>query len=291
MDVSKINYKYCTKDKVQITLNNAYNQLICSKDGYLFYKFDDLTLHRYCIERERFSLPNHDPAFSNLHANHLFKFNQPYVFFTPYNTSHVPYSFVDDTYHVRFLYFVKLPNGDVAYLDTTDFDSSNTETKMMTLEELNSFLFDITDVCGKYIIDWNTGVKYAKSKNEILMVDKYPAYCYETILQNYNKFEARRNPSFKPVSNINDVGEHVLTVASLGYNPLLVTISEDKISTYIFKITFCGPDKFKVDLRFGDVTFDENAIAKRAKNLLYSDTFDDYYLFYKRLERIGHKNN
>lgn len=276
MKVFRVDSKFCTDNQVQITLNQAPTQLICSKDGYLFYKFDDLTVHRYLTNSERLKMPHCYKPSSDWHAHHLFKFNQPYIFFTPYDTQYVPYNFIEDTYHVRFLYFTKLPNGDAAYTNITRFEVPNKACELMSLDEVKSFLYDISDpsIIGKYIVDWNTGITYAKSKNETLMVDNFIDLSYESILSNYNRIYGEKGK----ISSIDDVPPHNITPCSLGYHPGLIILSEDSIDVYLFTITFCAKDQFKVEMSFGKVTINENDIITRAQNALYFDSYDKPYL-------------
>lgn len=275
MKICKIESTFCKDDQVQITFNNAPTQLICSKDGYLYYRFNDLTIHRYVTNPRRFNMKHSHPPFSHKHATHFFKFNQPYIFFTPYDTPDVSYNFTEDTYHMRFLYFTKLPNGDVIYAETSSYEFQSKETKIMTLEEVKKFLYDTEGVDGKYIVDWNYGVKYAATPHESIILNNYVDLSYESIVKHYN--DIQKIVGHKTVDSIDEIKEALITTPSLGYNPMLVTISGTDILITSFSITCHGRDNFKAELRHYKIDWDLKSLDQIDDNLPYTDTFKLFF--------------
>jgi len=107
MEVVIIKSKYCTNDKVQIMFSNAPNQIICSRDGYLYLRDGEITIHRYLEDDERKKMPYHDRPSSTKHANHLLKFNQLYAKFTQYREMESVFKMDRMYYTLSFLYAKK----------------------------------------------------------------------------------------------------------------------------------------------------------------------------------------
>ena len=175
MDTNKIKSKYCANDKVQLMLSNAPNQIICSKDGFLYLRDKDLTIHKYLSDPQRKKMPFHKEYLSKWHATHLFKYNQIYVKFTKYQQYSSP---LPKKYTLSFLYFYKVGKGEavVAEMYLHDFPKEN---RVITFKEnvLEDYLFDSSvfeqfDHCkGKYIFDWTNDIKYAKSSVEDIIIN------------------------------------------------------------------------------------------------------------------------
>jgi len=174
------------------------------------------------------------------------------------------------------LYFMKLANGEAAYADINHFGTPNKATETMSLDEVKHFLYDISDpnIKGKYIVDWNYGIKFAKSKTETFSVDDFINLSCENILAKYNRIYTSKGN----ISSVDDLPPHIITPCSLGYDPGLIIVSDDSVDIYIFKITFCGRDQFKVDMRFGKITIDENEILAHAQDALYFDSYEKPFL-------------
>ena len=137
MENSKVKRMYCTDDKVQVMFSNAPNQIICSKDGYLYLRDGDLTIHRYLQDPIRKTMPYGNMPSSAKHASHFLKYGQVYVKFTSSRPMGSVFACCDGGYELTFLYATKTKNGEAilsewAVFDGEDFyQSPKSKTKIM----------------------------------------------------------------------------------------------------------------------------------------------------------------
>lgn len=261
MENTKIKKMYCTDDKVQVMFSNASSQIICSKDGYLYLRDGDLTLHRYLEDPARKTMPYGNTPSSQKHASHFLKYGQVYVKFTSSRTMGSVFACCDGGYTLTFLYATKTITGEVilsewAVFDGEDFYQNPTsKTKIMNKEELEEFLYGTSGLTGKYIFTFNRGIKYANSVNEEHVIKKvFIDLSDDAIIKLYNimkrpisLFGNNTQESEDDATTIDEVKEFSITGNGWN-NPVMVTITDSKITFYEFEITYCSKDCYRVNL-------------------------------------------
>ena len=261
MENLKIKKKYCTDDKVQVAFSNAPSQIICSKDGYLYLRDGDITLHRYLEDPTRLTMPYCDNPSSNRHTLHLLKYGQLYVKFTSFRPMGSIYACCDGGYVLTFLYAIKTIAGKVVLSEWTVFDGEDyyqkptSTTEFMNREQLEDFLYGTSEIIGKYIFTFNGGIKYAKSVNEEFIVQKdFIDLSDDAIVNLYNimkrpisLFGEHLEDNEDDASTIDEVKEFCITGTGF-YNPVMVTITDSQVTFYEFEITYCSKDCYRVDL-------------------------------------------
>lgn len=264
MDISKIKKKYCTDNKVQVMFSNAPSQIICSKDGYLYLRHGDLTIHRYLSDPQRKMMPYKNHPTSKDHASHLLKYDQVYVKFTRFREMGNALSLEADTFTLSFLYFKKDITGEAICSEMliSDLESEPESVEIMNKQEVEKFLYDISDVTGKYIFESMYGIRYASSKNEEITIKRFLDLSDDSIIKSYNNSirpfkivnyskECKNEPedeSYK-VSSIDEVKEFTITHSGIfsEHNPIMVVINEQEVIAYKFKIIYCGKDSYKLE--------------------------------------------
>ena len=242
MKCLKIAKKYCTSDKVQVMFSNARSQIICSKDGYLYLRDGDVILHRYLEDDTRGLMPFSSYPSSSRHTSHLLKYNQTYIKFTSSRPMGSVFAICDGGYELTFLYATKAITGEVilaewSVFDGEDFYQKPTEiTKYMTRKQLEEFLYGTSGLIGKYIFSFNDfsgGIKYAWSANEEHFVKKNFIDLPDEV---------------EDVSKVEHVKEFCITGSGF-VEPAMVTITDSEVTLYVFSITYCSKDHYKVELQ------------------------------------------
>lgn len=263
MDTYKIAKKYCTEEKVQVMFSNAPRQIICSKDGYLYLRDGDIKIHKYLTDSIREKMPYRNRPDGRWHATHLFKYDQVYVKFTRYRRMNPSLALMPDGYSLSFLYFHKLNNGEAiaSEMYLGDFKKEKGE-KYFSKKGLEEFLYGISDIKGKYIFEWEHGIQYAKSPEEIICIDgirKFLDLSDEAIINSYNirnmflnfqlfdeGYDDKEEEKQVKIESLDEIKEEFSMIG--GFNaPILVEVSEDGINVYEFDVIYCGKDNFKVE--------------------------------------------
>lgn len=289
MEIFKIRKKYCTDNKVQLMLSNAPHQIICSSDGYTFLRENDLIIHPYITDTERFIMPYSDTPISEGHVNHLFEYDRLYVKVTSDRRMGRGYSMSIGCFDFTFLYFTKLKAGDAlcAEIPISYFKPTiNQKTQYFNKNALEEYLYRLKDEKAKIIFDGQFGIKYARHKNEEIFIKReYIDISDEGIIKEYNSQKEDENlPLFdeerrkrllaeRPweIHNIDEIKEEVtLTyhgMFSTRY-PTLVTIKDkNEIEVMDFKISFCNKHCFKVETKKIPISFGARDLITAAFNM------------------------
>lgn len=264
MDVHKIKSKYCTDEKVQVMFSNADNQIICSKDGYLYLRDGDITIHRYLTDPLRDKMPYKNKPSSNIHANHLLKYEQFYAKFTKSRNMRFGFD-LNGSYSFTFLYFIRRNKKEAicAEIGLREFDSEEEELKNLSLIEVEEFLYNAEGLNGKYVFDWFRGIEYIKCNKEQVSIDKhFIDFSDEAIIEKYNK-EKYPDPWFlfgsaerqkkeleaKRVKSIDKVEKVTLTRKGEFFNhstPISLVVKDNEMYVYEFEIIYCSKDCFNI---------------------------------------------
>lgn len=282
MDTYKMAKKYCTNDKVQVMFSNALSQIICSKDGYLYLRDGDVTVHKYLTDSQRKKMPYHNKPSGKWHAAHLFKYDQVYVKFTRYRRMNDCILPMSDGYSLSFLYFYKVGKGEaiVSEMYLSDFNKEEGEMTF-TKEELRNFLYESSGVKGKYIFEWLYGIKYAKSVGEEISIDKnfldlsdnfiIDLYNFTKAPIHFNIFddnEEKEDDESWKVSSIDDITEE-FTLTNGFYAPILVEVNDTAIIVFEFEVTYCSKNCFRVK-------YEKVVITPNLVDILTSAVTSDY---------------
>ncbi|MDO4283061.1 MAG: hypothetical protein Q4D02_05420 [Clostridia bacterium] len=265
MEISRIRKKYCTEDKVQIMLSNAKSQIICSKDGYLYLRDGNITIHKYLTDLQRKDMPYHSRPSSKRHATHLFKYDQLYVKFTRSRAMNDSIRLDADSYTLSFLYFYKIGKGEAicAELFLDDFTKEEETIRIFSKKELEDFLYGVSsEIKGKYILEWFYGIRYAKSSEESISIQKkFLSLSDEDVTKlhnlakepirivNYFDKSSRKHcedESWK-ANNIDEITEFSMTNYGFNFNyPIMIIITSNEVLVYEFEVICCKKDSFKV---------------------------------------------
>ena len=300
MTINKISKKYCTNDKVQVMFSNASSQVILSKDGYLYLREGDLTLHRYLTDSTRKEMPYRNTPSSNNHATHLFEYDKVYAKFTRYRNMGNRGSFLEDSYSLTFLYFVKLESGEAlcAELNVKGFEAEEETTQILSKTELEQFLYGLNDEDAKCIFEWFAGIQYVKHSKEGIFLSKptFLSLSDEDIVKKYNnkhepmyclifdddlRKKKMSDESWK-VHSIDEVKDFVLTYHGAllsNFSPMLLVIKSDDMYVYDFKVTFLKKDCFEVKTVKRRIALSHNAILSFANDCEYTQdpSYDDLH--------------
>lgn len=282
MEITKIRPKYCAKDKVQIMFSNAYPQVICSKDGYLYFRDSTKTIHKYLDDPLKESMPYYNEPSSDYHATHLLKYNHIYLKSTtnrnmvsnPRNNGSI----------LTFLYCAKLNKGAVvaeAFLE--DFVKEDEEqTIIMTKDELEKFLYDTSNIDLKCILD-PFEIVYLKYKDDTSLLKKsFIDLSDSGIIDTYNQFKrgyfiGYSYPSpglhFKDISEVKPF--KIIPRPSITGNrpkPLIISISNDIITVRRCTIEYVATNQFKVTYNETIISADKlhEMLSKSFKGVLFA---------------------
>jgi len=291
MEVHKIKAKYCKDNKVQVMFSNAAKQIICSKDGYLYLRDGDNTIHRYLDDSTRNKMPFKRKPSSSYHATHLFEYDKIYAKFTSNRNMGNSFLVNDGSYVFTFLYFIKNSNNEAicAEFHLSDFKKEEQEITLYTAKELEEFLYKIRNVDGKCIFKYWEGIQYAKFKNEPYSIDRgFLDISDSGIIQKYNSDngmfkvslfdeELRKKQLAErswEVSTIDEVKKVNLTERG-GFilssdMPLLLVIDGDSMSVYEFSVTYCKKDCFEVRSTKREILITRENIIKNSTNSEYT---------------------
>ena len=269
MDTNRIKSKYCTADKVQMMFSNAPHQIICSKDGYLFLRDKDVCIHRYLKDHQRKNMPYSRPT-SKWHTTHLFNCGQVYVKFTSDRAMNECIFHDSDGFVLSFVYFHKLNNGEAVVCEfyLSECKQEQETEVLMNREELIKWLYDVSEVKGKYIFDYMCGIQYAKSPLEEISISQFLDLSNEAIVKwhNVTKEHIRLFDYFpsisgngeaitkKPkddeswkVNTIDEITKFSMTHWGFRHNsPVLLAISDEGITAYEFEIICCSKDSYNI---------------------------------------------
>ena len=291
MELNKIASKYCTAEKVQLMLSNAPRQIILSKDGYVYLREKDITVHRYLEDPVREKMPFKDNPSSKDHATHLFEYNKVYAKFTRYRGMKERYPF-GDSYSLTFLYFIKAKDGGAicAEMHLGDFkEEENEETSLkMTRTELEKFLYSTDEVKSKCIFDWFSGMKYIKHNNERIGICNFDFIdlSEQGIINLYNRRneplmifsdpEERKKKLEEgawKVNRIEEIENFDLTYHGFmnNYSPMLLVINErDEMWVYEFKVTYWSKDCYKLTAKRRRITVNPTDIVGLSREASYT---------------------
>lgn len=291
MEISRIRKKYCKDNKVQVMFSNAPNQVILSKEGYLYYRDNETTIHRYLDDPVRNKMPFKNHPASAGHATHLFNYNQIYAKFTRYRSMGYSYGF-EDSYSLTFLYFVRAENGEAlcAEFGLGDFESSKDINFVYTKKELEHFLYKLqdSDADAKCIFEWFGGMKYVKHRKEMFQLDNTPYLELddEKIVKKYNidkrpiyglifdsamREKAKSDTSWM-ANSIDDI--HDFTITNHGalhsHSPMQLVIQGDTMYVYDFEVIFKEKDMFEVKSKRRTIRINHHTLFNNAKNIEYT---------------------
>ena len=296
MTINKIKKKYCANDKVQVMFSNAPSQIIFSKDGYLYLREQDVTVHRYLTDPVRKEMPYRNNPSSSNHATHLFEYDKIYAKFTRYRNMGRGYH-PEDSYSLTFLYFVRAENGEAlcAEISLRDFEKEEETSQNLSKAELEKFLYDLNGTQAKCIFEWFGGIQYVKHTKEVVGIanDNFLNLSDEEIIRKYNfknepmyclifdeeeRAKREADESWK-VHSIEEVKDFVLTHHGVfsQYDPMLLVIEGDEMYVYDFTVKFINKDCFEVKSVKRKIALSYNDILRYANNCEYpSDpSFDD----------------
>lgn len=297
MTINKIAKKYCADDKVQVMFSNAPSQIIFSKDGYLYLREQDVTIHRYLTDPVRKKMPYRNHPSSSNHATHLFEYDKVYAKFTRYRNMGRGYH-PEDSYSLTFLYFVRAENGEAlcAEIGVDSFESEEETTQTFSKAELEKFLYNLDGADAKCIFEWFGGIQYVKHTKEAVSIcnDKFlnlsdeeivrkcntlnePMYCL--IFDEKRRAEMMADESWK-VQSIEEVKDFVLTYHGgiiSNCSPMILVIIGDEMYVYDFKVTLLKKDCFEVKSTKKKIALSYNDILRCANNCNYTHepSFDD----------------
>jgi len=296
MTINKIKKKYCANDKVQVMFSNAPSQIIFSKDGYLYLREQDVTIHRYLADPVREEMPYRNNPSSNNHATHLFEYDKIYAKFTRYRNMSSGYH-PEDSYSLTFLYFVRAENGEAlcAEISLRDFKKEEEISQKLSKAELEKFLYDLNGTQAKCIFEWFGGIQYVKHAKEVVGIanDNFLNLSDEEIIRRYNfknepmyclifdeeeRAKKEADESWK-VHSIEEVKDFVLTHHGVfsQYDPMLLVIEGDVMYVYDFTVKFINKDCFEVKSLKRKIALSYNDILRYANNCEYTNdpSFDD----------------
>ncbi len=247
MEIFKIPYIFSTKTQLKIPIVEQHN-LICSKDGFLYFCYNSILLNRYLINAEKNKLPSY-----NHYDAQLLKYNQ--LYFAVYRAMD-PYS----VYKLNFYYCIKTKSHKNLFVkyELSDFKKTEKFSKHFTRQSLEDFLFNTDNIYGKYIIDatnnlvysLNKGIIYAKSNSEDICINHNFDFSDEAIIKQFNELN---NNDKNNAQSIDEVDEftlsydlQILTKSTSKF--IMIEIAKDYIYAYNFTITFCHKNNFKVDI-------------------------------------------
>lgn len=289
MDINKIKRKYCTNDKVQVMFSNAPSQIILSKDGYLYLRESDVTIHRYLTDPVRKEMPYRNNPSSSNHATHLFEYDKIYAKFTRYRNMGIGY-YPEDSYSLTFLYFVRAENGEAlcAEISLRDFEKEEETSQKLSKAELEKFLYDLNGTQAKCIFEWFGGIQYVKHTKEVVGIanDNFLNLSDEEIIRRYNfkneplywfifdeekRAKKEADESWK-VHSIEEVKDLVLTHHGIfsQYDPMLLVIEGDEMYVYDFTVTLINKDCFEVKSVKRKIALSNNDILHYANSCEYT---------------------
>ena len=291
MEITRIRKKYCVDGKVQIMFSNAPSQVILSSDGFIYLRDGDTTIHRYLADPIRKKMPYKNMPSSKDHATHLFEYDKLYAKFTSYRNMGRGYS-MEDCHTLTFLYFVRTENGEAlcAEFRYSDFKSDDEIEEIMSKEDLERFLYDLTlsEADAKCILDWQSGMKYVRHKKEAIcltrenflplddasIIAKANAHnepIYSLIFDDELRKKKMEDKSWM-VHSVDEIHDLYLTHRGMlgGYNPVQLVIRGNKMYLHDFEVVFVGPGKFKLRNKRYVIEMSYNEILKRAHNVEYS---------------------
>lgn len=289
MTINKIDKKYCADGKVQVMFSNAPSQIIFSKDGYLYLREKDVTIHRYLTDPVRDVMPYRNNPSSSNHATHLFEHDKIYAKFTRYRNM-ARGGYPEDSYSLTFLYFVRAENGEAicAELKPEDFKKEEEITKILSKEELEKFLYELNDEESKCIFEYFGGIQYVRHTRETIAIknDKFLNLSDNEIVKRYNfkneplyclildeEVRAKReaDESWKAHS-IEEVKDFVLTHHGMieYYSPMLLVVKGAQMYVYDFKVTLLKKESFELKYTKRTISLSYNEIIRHANNCEYT---------------------
>lgn len=285
MEIFKVASKYCIEDKVQLMLKNSDSQIICSKEGYLYLKKDDILIHRYLTDPLREGMPYSDTPTSKEYNTHLFKYNQIYVWFCN-ELGYDEFGLVGG-YSLNFIYFLKTKNNEAigVIFKLDDFKYEEKSFENMTGLAVEKFLYQHEDEIGKYIFNSFSGIKCAWDKSENLILgNSVVDLSEENILHSHNAYNIPiylfRTEADEYVTDIKEV-ENVIISERNGFmgsstKSNMVIIKENDIIIYNFDIWYCSKNRYKIKadtclIRIGD---DLKKKIMNTKNISYTSDPD-----------------
>jgi len=293
MDTNRIKSKYCTADKVQIMFSNAPRQIICSKDGYLFLRDKDVCIHRYLKEPQRKNMPYSSTPTSKWHATHLFNYGQVYAKFTSDRAMNECFFHHSDGFILSFVYFHKLNNGEAVVCEfyLSECKQEQETEIFMNREELIKWLYDVSEVKGKYIFDYMSGIQYAKSPLEEISISRFLDLSDEAIVKWHNlakepirifdycpfilgngkaTTEKPKDDESWKANTIDEITEFSMTNWGFMHDsPVLLAMSDEGITAYEFEVICCSKDSYKVKSK-------KTSIVPDMMEFLTSATTSDY---------------
>lgn len=298
MDTNKIAKKYCTNDKVQVMFSNA-SQIICSKDGYLYLRNGNITIHKYLSDPQRSKMPYHNNPVGKWHATHLFKYDQVYIKFTKYRRMNDCVQPMPDSYSLSFLYFHKNSKGETicSEMYLSDFEK-RTNDMTLSKEELKNFLYETTGIKGKYILDKLYGIEYAKSVDEKILINKSFLDLSDSSIVNLynlkkkpmnfqhldeilgtNKRREKKDDTSWKISSLNEITEEFCITSPTPRlsSPFLIEVTDTTVNVFEFEVFYCKEDCFKVKYKKTSIIPNLENILVSAENSNYSidPSFDE----------------
>lgn len=250
MLVNKILPKYCSSEKMQIMYSNAPKQFILSREGLLYLREGNYTIHRYSDDPARCSMPYFDHPSSAEHANHLLKYNELYVKFT--SDRNITSDYKEGKFHLSFIYCYKNLEDETILVELTLEDllaceMVESKTELLTREQLEAFLYQVSTLKAKCIVHPYKGAMYLKSSSDsITLNSSFLDLSDEGITKLYNS----SNHHLDIAKDISEVKRFVLT--HLGYLnslPYLVSVSDSQIEVFSLFITYIGHERFELTTR------------------------------------------
>ena len=259
MRLYKLRSYHLIDDKVYLELPYSDTHIICSKDGFLYLRYLDITIHKYLLRKSAESPPY--PLVGDNLVPHLFEYNKIYLNYEAHKNS-------GDT--ISFFYFMKASNNESLfaeiYLQEVEKFCNKAfpyepkkETLNLNREQLEKILYDISDEKSKYIIHSYKGLKYAKHLSEPISIcedfidlsDDGIINLYNSEMESLKRFgeivAKQKSTGFVKVKNISDVPSFPIEPRGFMSNPHnLLIISKHNISIQKISISFVSKDNFKV---------------------------------------------
>jgi len=244
-------------DKIYLELPYLDNRLICSNEGFLYFKNLDISVHKYLLRQSK-DEPTYPLTCDKL-VPHLFEYNKIYLNYEVQKTG------IDFT---SFYYFTKTSKKEILFAEIYLQEIINyckeklgpkQETRTLSRDELESFLYNISEDKSKYIIHPSKGLKYVHHPTETISIqEKLLDLSDDGILSLYNKriesmrlfgqICARKNSSnFTKADSIENVPSFPVSPQGyLGIANNLFIISKHSIAVSELDIAFISKGLFKL---------------------------------------------
>jgi len=254
--IKAIDEKYCKNNLVQLMPYSSQTQLITSADEIYFLKVGDkILINKYEKHPSRSLFP---------YSNKI-KHSENYTQLFEYNKQYLNYRGSSSGFNIEQHYFFKGSNRALYLSDNLHLDDRKVEFNEQIMDRKSiKNIFNSDNYDSMYIVDRNGIIKFAKSKNDGIIIDKniipsnkqiiklerderlskHHLVCAinETIDTAEKEKNARKYKSINDIHNLKIYGPFLFS----NYNDILITSKDGIFNAMWFRLDFVETNKFKL---------------------------------------------